>query len=84
MYQEQGRLTGNQFTVSTIVTTGLLGEISKGFNVPYYDVLTGFKNIAAVILANEGKKNLSREAKRVTASWWVISLETRMVFLPVQ
>ncbi|GEO20481.1 phospho-sugar mutase [Cyclobacterium qasimii] len=56
MYQEQGRLTGNQFTVSTIVTTGLLGEISKGFNVPYYDVLTGFKNIAAVILANEGKK----------------------------
>ncbi|WP_339922058.1 phospho-sugar mutase [uncultured Cyclobacterium sp.] len=56
MYQEHGRLTGNQFTVSTIVTTGLLGEISKGFDVPYYDVLTGFKNIAAVILANEGKK----------------------------
>tara|TARA_R110002049_G_scaffold17278_2_gene67499 strand:- start:3611 stop:5338 length:1728 start_codon:yes stop_codon:yes gene_type:complete len=56
MYREQGRLTGKQFTVSTIVTTGLLGEISKGFDVPYYDVLTGFKNIAAVILANEGKK----------------------------
>jgi phosphoglucomutase len=56
MYREQGRLTGKQFTVSTIVTTGLLGEISKGFSVDYYDVLTGFKNIAAVILANEGKK----------------------------
>lgn len=56
MYREQGRLTGNQFTVSTIVTTGLLREISKGFNVEYFDVLTGFKNIAAVILANEGKK----------------------------
>ncbi|MDO6440280.1 phospho-sugar mutase [Cyclobacterium sp. 1_MG-2023] len=56
MYREQGRLTGNQFTVSTIVTTGLLGEISKGFGVEYFDVLTGFKNIAAVILANEGKK----------------------------
>jgi phosphoglucomutase len=56
MYREQGRLTGKQFTVSTIVTTDLLGEISKGFNVTYYDVLTGFKNIAAVILANEGKK----------------------------
>lgn len=56
MYREQGRLTGNQFTVSTIVTTGLLGEISKGFNVEYFDVLTGFKNIAAVISANEGKK----------------------------
>jgi phosphoglucomutase len=56
MYREQGRLTGKQFTVSTIVTTGLLGVISKGFSVEYYDVLTGFKNIAAVILANEGKK----------------------------
>ena len=56
MYREQGRLTGNQFTVSTIVTTGLLREISNGFDVTYYDVLTGFKNIAAVILANEGEK----------------------------
>lgn len=69
MYREQGRLTGNQFTVSTIVTTGLLGEISKGFGVEYYDVLTGFKNIAAVILANEGKKNLLPEEKRVMDFW---------------
>ncbi|SHN32228.1 phosphoglucomutase [Cyclobacterium lianum] len=56
MYREQGRLTGDQFTVSTIVTTDLLGVISKDFKVEYFDVLTGFKNIAQVILANEGKK----------------------------
>ena len=49
-------MTGKQFTVSTIVTTDLLGVISKDFEVDYYDVLTGFKNIAQVILANEGKK----------------------------
>ncbi|SEI77913.1 phosphoglucomutase [Cyclobacterium xiamenense] len=55
LYREQGRLTGKQFTVSTIVTTDLLGVISKDFDVEYYDVLTGFKNIAAVILENEGK-----------------------------
>lgn len=56
LYQEQGRLTGKQFTVSTIVTTDLLGVISRDFGVDYYDVLTGFKNIAAIILENEGKK----------------------------
>ncbi|MEX2512171.1 MAG: phospho-sugar mutase [Cyclobacteriaceae bacterium] len=54
-WRELGRLTGKQFTVSTIVTTDLLGEISKGFGVKYFSVLTGFKNIASVILANEGK-----------------------------
>lgn len=56
LYREQGRLTGNQFTVSTIVTTDLLGVISRDFDVEYFDVLTGFKNIGKVILANEGKK----------------------------
>ncbi|MEX0882247.1 MAG: phospho-sugar mutase [Cyclobacteriaceae bacterium] len=54
-WREQGRLTGKQFTVSTIVTTDLLGEISKSFGVKYFSVLTGFKNIASVILAHEGK-----------------------------
>ncbi len=53
--REQGRLTGDQYTVSTIVTTDLLGVISEDFGVKYYGVLTGFKNIASVILANEGK-----------------------------
>lgn len=54
-WQEKGRLTGKEFTVSTIVTTDLIGEISKGFNTKYFSTLTGFKNIAAVILQQEGK-----------------------------
>jgi phosphoglucomutase len=54
-YQEHGRLTGHEFTVSTIVTTDLIGEISKGFNTKSFSTLTGFKYIAAIILQQEGK-----------------------------
>jgi phosphoglucomutase len=55
-WREQGRLTGNQFMVNTIVTTELIDEICKGFGVTCYSVLTGFKNIAEVIRNLEGKK----------------------------
>ena len=54
-WQEQGKLTGNQFTVGTIVTTDLLGKIAEGFHVRHFSTLTGFKYIAAVILEQEGK-----------------------------
>ncbi|MGH1363808.1 MAG: phospho-sugar mutase [Calditrichia bacterium] len=55
-WQEKGRLKGKEFIVKTIVTTELLPEIAKAFNVECYDVLTGFKWIADVIRRNEGKK----------------------------
>jgi phosphoglucomutase len=55
-WREQGRLTGNQFMVNTIVTTELIDEICKGFGVTCYSVLTGFKNIAEVIRNLEDKK----------------------------
>jgi len=55
-WREHGRLTGKEYTVSTIVTTDLIGEISKGFETEYFSTLTGFKYIAEVIRANEGKK----------------------------
>jgi phosphoglucomutase len=55
-WREQGRLTGDQFMVNTIVTTELIDEICKGFGVTCYSVLTGFKNIAEVIRNLEGKK----------------------------
>lgn len=55
-WREQGRLTGNEFMVNTIVTTELIDEICKGFGVTCYSVLTGFKNIAEVIRNLEGKK----------------------------
>src|SRR5690554_6152865 len=54
-WREQGRLTGNEFTVSTIVTTDLIGVISKAFNTKHYSTLTGFKYIASVIQQEEGK-----------------------------
>lgn len=55
-WSESGKITGNEFIVKTIVTTELLAEIAKKYQVPCYDVLTGFKYIADVIQHFEGKK----------------------------
>jgi phosphoglucomutase len=55
-WNELGKLTGKEFVVKTIVTTELLFEIAKKYNVDRYDVLTGFKYIADKILELEGKK----------------------------
>ena len=55
-WHELGKLTGKEFVVKTIVTTELLFEIAKKFNVDRYDVLTGFKFIADKILELEGQK----------------------------
>jgi phosphoglucomutase len=55
-WKQKEKLTGKEFIVKTIVTSELLIDIAKKYNVDYYDVLTGFKWIAAVILENEGKK----------------------------
>ena len=55
-WHELGKLTGREFVVKTIVTTELLFEIAKKFDVDRYDVLTGFKFIASKILELEGKK----------------------------
>ena len=55
-WNELGKLTGKEFVVKTIVTTELLFEIAKKYNVDRYDVLTGFKFIADKILELEGKK----------------------------
>lgn len=54
--KELGLLKGNEFIVKTIVTSALLVKMAESFDVEYYDVLTGFKFIAAVIAENEGKK----------------------------
>ncbi len=55
-WQENGKLTGKEFTVKTIVTSELLADISIKAGVEYYDTLTGFKYIAEIIRLNEGKK----------------------------
>ena len=54
-WKEKGKLTGKEYLVKTIVTTELIAEMARAFNVHYYDVLTGFKYIAEVIKQNEGK-----------------------------
>ena len=55
-WSDNKKLTGNEYIVKTIVTTELLIDIANKYNVEYFDVLTGFKFIAEVILKNEGKK----------------------------
>ena len=54
-WEEKQMLTGNEFIVTTIVTTGLLKEIAEKFRVGYFECLTGFKFIADVIRKQEGK-----------------------------
>ncbi|MCM0041477.1 MAG: phospho-sugar mutase [Algoriphagus sp.] len=54
--KELNLMSGNEFLVNTIVTTELINKIAEGFGVPCYNVLTGFKNIASIILQKEGKE----------------------------
>jgi phosphoglucomutase len=54
-WKEQGKLTGAQYVVKTIVTTELIQAIATGFGVICLDTLTGFKYIAEKIHELEGK-----------------------------
>lgn len=54
-WSERGKLTGNEYIVKTVVTTELIADMARHYQVRYYDVLTGFKFIADVIKKNEGK-----------------------------
>jgi phosphoglucomutase len=56
MWSEKGKLDGNQFVIKTIVTTDLILDIAKKFDVESYQTLTGFKYIASIIKDLEGKK----------------------------
>ncbi len=47
----------NDMVIKTIVTTDMIDEIAKQNNVACYNVLTGFKWIASMIKAKEGKEN---------------------------
>jgi phosphoglucomutase len=55
-WSDNGKLTGNQFVVKTIVTSEMIKAVADGFKVKSYDTLTGFKFIAALIKSLEGKK----------------------------
>ena len=55
-WYENGRLDGNQFVGSTIVSTNLVNDIAKNYNVETKVGLTGFKWIAKMIRDAEGKQ----------------------------
>lgn len=57
--KEEGKLTADDYVVSTIVTTDLIGRIAESYGVEFYKVFTGFKFIAEIIKKKEesGKGN---------------------------
>lgn len=55
-WKENGKITGNEYMVKTIVTSELLIDLAERYGLETYDVLTGFKWIADIIRKNEGKK----------------------------
>jgi phosphoglucomutase len=57
-------LIGNEYVAKTIVTTDLIEDIAKSFNIPWYDTLTGFKYIAGVMREKEGKEFFRKRTER--------------------
>jgi phosphoglucomutase len=55
--KNNGLAKANDMVIKTIVTTDLIDVIAKQNNVTCYNVLTGFKWIAAMIKEKEGKEN---------------------------
>lgn len=55
-WEQHGKLTGNEYIVSTVVTTKLIEDIAKKKNVSFFETLTGFKWIGAIITKLQGKK----------------------------
>ena len=55
-WRANGKLNGRQFIAKTIVTSELLDTIAAKNEVTCYNTLTGFKFIAALIKAKEGKE----------------------------
>jgi phosphoglucomutase len=53
----KGIAVPNDMVVKTIVTTDMIDRIAKENNVTCYNVLTGFKWIAALIKEKEGREN---------------------------
>ena len=55
-WKEEGRINGNQFIGSTIVSTPLINKIATSYGVETKVGLTGFKWIAKMIREAEGKQ----------------------------
>lgn len=48
-WKRSGKIDGNEFVASTIVSTPMLKNLTEAYNVEYIEVLTGFKWIAKLI-----------------------------------
>jgi phosphoglucomutase len=55
-FKEKKKYKGNEFIIKTIVTSDLFERIAEGYNVEYFNVLTGFKYFAELIRNLEDKK----------------------------
>jgi phosphoglucomutase len=55
-FKERNKYKGNEYIIKTIVTSDLIERIAEGFNVEYFNVLTGFKFFAELIREYEGTK----------------------------
>lgn len=54
--KDSGLLKKGDYVCKTIVTTELIAQISDSYDVPVYDVLTGFKYIGELITELEGEQ----------------------------
>ncbi|MBX7051225.1 MAG: phospho-sugar mutase [Flavobacteriales bacterium] len=55
-WHQRKMFKGHEYIAKTIVTTDLLEEIARSYQVKWYDTLTGFKYIAGVIRDREGQE----------------------------
>ena len=55
-WKEKNKIDGSQYLAKTIVTTDLIRDMAQYFGVGCYDTLTGFKYIAQLIGALQGRE----------------------------
>ena len=53
--KEKGILPANGMMITTVVSSNLTKAIAKEYNLKLYEVLTGFKNIGAIMKKEEEK-----------------------------
>ncbi len=55
-WEAEGKFTGNEYIVKTIVTSNLIDKIAESKKVTCYNTLTGFKFIGQIMTQLQGKK----------------------------
>lgn len=55
-WEKEGKFTGKEYIVKTIVTSNLIDKIAEAKNVTCYNTLTGFKFIGQIMTQLEGKE----------------------------